>query len=190
MAGTTRPTDPDAPEFAHDLSDAAIQGLDRSRRLAVPTGDDDDDALRVLRTTAIDLAVRFDLEVVLYDRSEETWMDHPHPAGPCDLDSIDREKRPHLIEQLDGFAARGVDASVWIATVPSLTEIVDVIRELDVDAVLVPEDGGTSKLLDKLKPGGPAEIVERVAALNLEVPIAVLVRHDDGTITVADSPAR
>jgi len=183
MAGSTDPG------HAPDLSDDAAGVLSRHSRLAVPT-DADDDTLRELREAAIDLAVRFDLEVVLYDRSEETWMDHPHPKGVCDRSEIDGERRPHLVEQLDEFVARGVPTSAWIATVPSLTEIVDVIREVDVDVVLVPEHTDGSKLLDRLKTSEPSEIVERVATLNLERPVAVLVRHDDGTIRVADSPAR
>lgn len=183
MAATT---DPDA---AHRLSDSAVDVLSRSRRVAVPT-DADDDALRELRAAALDLAVRFELAVVLYDRSEETWMDHPHATGLCDRDAIDAERRPHLVEQMDEFAARDVSTSVWIATVPTLTEIVDVIRELDVDAILVPEGSDGGKLLDRLKSGGPAEIVERISALNLEEPVDVLVRSDDGSVTVAAPPER
>lgn len=172
---------------AHQLSDAAAEALSRSRRVAVPT-DSDDATLGDLRAAAIDLAVRFDLEVVLYDRSEETWMDHPHPTGLCDREAIDAERRPHLVDQVDEFAARGITTSVWIATVPSLTEIVDVAR--DVDTILVPAGNDGGKLLDRLKSDGPAEIVERVTALNLEAPVDVLVRHDDGSVTVATPPER
>jgi hypothetical protein len=174
---------------AHQLSDAAADALSRSRRVAVPT-DSDDATLRDLRAAAIDLAVRFDLEVVLYDRSEETWMDHPHPTGLCDREAIDAERRPHLVDQFDELAARGITPSVWIATVPSLTEIVDVVREVDVDTILVPAGNDGGKLLDRVKSDGPAEIVERVTALNLEAPVDVLVRHDDGSVTLATPPER
>jgi hypothetical protein len=146
--------------------------------------------LRDLRAAAVDLAVRFDLEVVLYDRSGETWMDHPHPTGLCDRDAIDADRRPHLVEQVDQFAARGVTTAVWLATVPSLTEIVDVVRDIDVDTIVVPDGNDGGKLLDRLKSGGAAEIVERITALNLEDPVDVLVRHDDGSITVAAPPER
>jgi hypothetical protein len=177
------------PDATHELSDDAVGVLTRAERLALPT-DTDDEILAGLRNAAIELAERYGLEVVLYDRSEETWMDHPHPSGPCHRDTIDGDKRPHLVEQIDEFAARGVPTSAWIATVPSLAEIVDVVSELGVDTILVPDQSGGTKLLDRLKPGGPAEIVDRVTALNLEHPVAVLVRHDDSSITVADSPER
>jgi nucleotide-binding universal stress UspA family protein len=178
MAGTTNP------DAARGLSDSATDVLTRRRRMAVPT-DADDDTLRELRAAAVDLAVRFDLDVVLYDRSAETWMDHPHPTGLCDRDAIDTERHPHLLEQMDQFTERGVSTSVWIATVPSLSEIVDVIRELDVDVILVPAEGNGGKMLDRLKSGGPAEIVEQINALDLDDPADVLVRHDDGFITPA-----
>lgn len=182
MAGTTKP------DAAPGLSGSASEALSRSRRMAVPT-DADDDTLRELRAAAIDLAVRFDLDVVLYDRSAETWMDHPHPTGLCDREAIDAEQQPHLLDQMDEFAAHDVSASVWVATVPSLTEIVDVVRELDVDTIFVPERGDGGKLIDRLRSGGPAEIVERITTLNLQRPVDVLVRRDDGSVTSASSRA-
>ena len=160
--------------------------LTNAARIAVPT-DSSDNALGELRASALDLAARYDLEVVLYDRSDETWMDHPHPKGPIERDAIDANRRPELVEQLDEFLAHSVPARAWIATVPSLTEIVDVVREVGVDVVLVPEHTDGSKVIDRIKSGGPAAIVERITTLNLERPVSVLVRHDDGSVTLADS---
>jgi hypothetical protein len=148
---------------------------------------DAEDGAPELRNAAVRLATEFGLEVILYDRSEETWMDHPHPKGPLEREDLDAKEHPELVEQLDQLLARQVPARAWIATVPSLAEIVDVVREVGVDVVLVPEHPDGSKLVDKLASGGPAEIVERITALNLEQPVAVLVRRDDGTIAVADS---
>lgn len=165
----------------HDLastpSDAAVDALTAAHKLAVVT-DDDDAHLAATRRLGAQLAARHDLDVVLYDRSQETWMDHPHPSGPCDVTELDERAASHLAPQLDEFAALGVHAVPWIATVPTITEIVDVIRELDVDVILLPEQLDRPKLLDRLKGKQPADIVAEIAALNLEQPVPVLVDRD------------
>lgn len=173
---------------SHDLTSvptaAAVEALRVGSKLAVVT-DDDDAELAATRDVAVELAARYDLEVVLYDRSQETWMDHPHPSGPCDRSELDERAAGHLVPQLDQFDAAGVTAVPWVATVPSLTEIVDVIRELGVDVILLPTRIENAKLLDRLKGKQPADVVKAVAELNLERRVPVLV-HDGDSVGIAD----
>ena len=159
----------------------AAAALDRGRKLAVATDADDDD-LAASRALALELAAEHDLEIVLYDRSEETWMDHPHPSGPLGRDELDGSERSHLATQLEEFEQAGITAKAWIATVPSITEIVDVVRELGVDTILLPAKIEHPKLLDRLKGESPAKVVERITEFNLGEPVAVLVVRDDSLV--------
>jgi hypothetical protein len=173
------------------VSPAAADALERGRKLAVATDADDDD-LAATRALALGLAIEHDLEVVLYDRSEETWMDHPHPSGPltrADLggDAAGDGERGHLVTQLTEFEEAGVTATAWVATVPSITEIVDVVRELGVDTIILPTELEHPKLLDRLKGESPAKVVERITEINLGEPVTVLVVRD-GSLVVQDMP--
>jgi hypothetical protein len=169
------------------LSPSATTALERGRKLAVATDADDDD-LAASRMLALALAAEHDLEVVLYDRSEETWMDHPHPSGPLTRDELTSDgERGHLATQLAEFEQAGVTATAWVATVPSITEIVDVVRELGVDTIILPSDLEHPKLLDRLKGESPAKVVERITEINLGEPVAVLVVRE-GELVVQDVP--
>lgn len=156
------------------------------RRLVVPT-DAGDPSLARARRAALEIARRFDLEVVLYDRSHERWTDHPHPKGPLTVDQIDGEERPHLVRQLRDFDAGGVTARAFLATVPALTAMIDLLQELEVDAVMVPTDLSKPTVMDRLQVGSsPAEMIERIAALQLDVHPLVFVVDDDGVVDLAD----
>jgi hypothetical protein len=161
---------------------AADDALRAATKLAVVT-DDEDAHLAATRRLGAQLAARHDLDVVLYDRSQETWMDHPHPSGPCDVSELDDRAASHLAPQIEEFTALGIDAAPWIATVPTITEIVDVIRELGVDLILLPEQLDKASLIDRLRGKQPADVVREVAALNLERPVPVLVDRG-GTVEV------
>ena len=174
------------PESEMTLTPDAAAALERGHKLAVVT-DDDDDALAATRTLAARLAAAHGLDVVLYDRSEETWMDHPHPSGPYRRDELDGRQRRHLREQLAEFERAGVDAVAWIATVPSITEIVDVVTDLDVDTILLPEVTEHPKLLDRLKAESPAKVVEQMVGLDLHSSTAVLV-FDGDQVTIEPPP--
>jgi hypothetical protein len=166
------------------ITTAATRALAGARKLAVVT-DAYDDQLAATRDIALALALQHDLDVVLYDRSEETWMDHPHPAGPCDRADLDARDRTHLAAQLDDFESAGVSATTWIATVPAISEIVDVIREIDVDIVLLPDRLDRRKLFDRLLSNRSADAVVEAAARTLEQPVPVLVHRED-TVDVAN----
>ena len=166
------------------IDPAAADALRGASKLAVAT-DTDDETLAATRSLAASLAAEYDLAVVLYDRSEETWMDHPHPSGVCDRSDLADRDRQHLADQMVEFDDAGVEVTAWIATVPSITEIIDVVMQAGVDVLLLPNEIGSPTLLDRLKADSPADVVERIVSHNLDAPVPVLV--DDGeTVRVED----
>jgi anti-sigma factor RsiW len=179
------------PDTERDRVSASIQldpraqaAVARLRRVVVPT-DGADASLARTREVALQLAREHDFDVVLYDRSDERWTDTPHPSGPFTVDQIDDERRPHLVVQLRDFAAAGVTATAWLATVPALTAMLDVLQELDVDGVLVPEHLDKPRIMDRLQVGSDtAAMVDRVAELQLPSPPTVLVVPESGAIRI------
>lgn len=162
-----------------ELSPDASTVVSRLSRVAVPT-DADSDALAHARDVATQLAAEHGWQLVLYDRSKETWMDHPHPRACVTADELDGEEWEHLVEQLRAVAAAGVDATAWLATVPSLAAIVDVALEVGIDGVVLPADLDKPKLIDRLLEGAdPAERAERVAHLQLGEDAPVFLEVDD-----------
>ena len=179
MTSSTRTTQ-------RQIDPAAADALRGATKLAVAT-DTDDARLAATRSLAASLAAEYDLSVVLYDRSQETWMDHPHPSGVCDRSDLADRDRQHIADQMTEFDDAGVEVTAWIATVPSITEIVDVVMQAGVDAILLPDATEHPKLLDRLKSDSPADVVERIVNHNLDAPVPVLV--DDGTTVRVETTA-
>jgi hypothetical protein len=154
--------------------------------LAIAT-DEADEALARVRRVALGLARTHGFEVVLYDRSQERWTDHPHPTGPVTADDVVDTDREHLVRQLRDFEDAGVTASAWLATIPALTAMLDMLQALDVDAIMLPEHLEEPKLMDRLQPGATAPMmVQRIAELSMQRPPVVLSVPEDGPIKVAE----
>ncbi len=162
---------------------ASVRGL---RRVAIAT-DEADESLARVRRIALGLARTHGFEVLLYDRSHERWTDHPHPTGPVTADEIVGTDREHLVRQLRNFQDAGVTASAWLATIPALTAMLDMLQALDVDAIMLPEHLDEPKLMDRLQTGATAPMmVQRIAELSLQHPPVVLSVPEEGPITVAE----
>lgn len=161
-------------------------GMDGIRRMAIAT-DESDEALARVRRVALELARSHGFDVVLYDRSDERWTDTPHAKGPVTADELVGTDREHLVHQLRDFEAAGVSASAWLATVPALTAMLDVLQAIDVDAVMLPERLEEPKIMDRLQIGKtPPEMVQRIAELNMQRPPLVLAVAESGAVTVAE----
>lgn len=174
--------DPSTPTESACLP-AAVGRLDR---LAIAT-DESDEALARVRRIALDLARTNGFEVILYDRSHERWTDHPHPTGPVTADEIVDTDREHLVVQLREFEDAGVTATAWLATIPAITAMLDMLQALDVDAIMLPEQLDEPKLMDRLQIGKTAPLmVQRIAELSLQHPPTVLSVPEVGPITVAN----
>lgn len=176
---------PDAEDHAA-IEPHAHAALAALRRLVVPT-DAADDALARTRAVALRLAREYGFDVVLYDRSDERWTDTPHPSGPFTADEIDTDDRPHLVRQLRDFEAAGVTATAWLSTIPALTAMLDVLQELDVDGVLLPEKLDKPKVMDRLqRHSDTAAMVDRVAELQMPTPPTVFVVLESGAIRITN----
>jgi hypothetical protein len=170
-----------------EFSDRAVECAEHVHTLLVPTTEDDsgNTAYPRARRAALELARRATLRVVLYDRSDERWTDTPNPEGPFGIDDIERDRRPHLIDQMREFADAGIDVRAWYASVPALTRVLAAVQALGADAVLVPEALDDATMMDRLQPGGAGDMVSRVLDQNLDDPIHVFVVSDDGRVDVS-----
>jgi hypothetical protein len=167
------------------LTDRAAEAIDSSRRLVVPTDLPGVDCLDVAREAVRRVAAAKDFQVVLYDRSAETWMDHPHPSGPHRADELSDEFDT-LAAQLRELEAAGIDAVGWISTVPSLSEIATAVQELDADAVLLPAPSKDRTLVDRLTATGDQnEDVAKSVHINA-APTVVVLEVRDGVVDVVD----
>ncbi len=174
------------PTLSHEPTAALPESVGPLRRVAIAT-DEDDEALARVRQVALGLARSNGFEVVLYDRSNERWTDHPHPTGPVTADGLAGGDREHLVRQLREFEEAGVTASAWLATVPALTAMLDLLQAVEIDAVLLPEQLDEPKMMDRLQPGKTAPtMVQRIAELSLEHPPVVLSVPEDGPIVIAE----
>lgn len=162
--------------------------LDGARRVAIATDDDADAALAEVRAFTKSLATDHEFDVVLYDRSGERWTDHPHPKGPLTAAELSGSDRDHLVAQLSELEEAGIGATAWLATVPALTAMLDVLQDLDVDAVILPERLDHPKMMDRIQVGSsPPEMVQRVAELNLEHPPQILAMTEDGALSIVEN---
>jgi hypothetical protein len=163
------------------FTDRAATALGSIRRLVVPTDLPGIECLDVAREVVRRAAKAEDFEVVLYDRSAETWMDHPHPSGPHRADDLSDDFAA-LAEQLRGLEAEGINASGWISTVPSLTEIAQAVEQTGADAVLLPEPSCDRTLVDRLTgTGDQNEDVAKSIDTNATRRVVVL-EIDDGEV--------
>jgi hypothetical protein len=169
------------------FTDRAVAALDGVTRLVVPTDLPGIDCLDLARQTAGRFAATKHLQVVLYDRSAETWMDHPHPSGPHRADELS-DDFDTLADQLRELGAAGIDAVGWISTVPSLSEIATAVQQLDADGVLLPEPSCDRTLVDRLTgTGDENQDVAKAVHTNAAASVVVLEVHD-GVVDVVDEP--
>lgn len=166
-----------------EVTDAAAAALPALRRVVVPT-DESDPALARARQAALRLARTHGFAVVLYDRSDERWTDTPHPTGPLSIAEVDDDKRAHLVRQMRDFEAAGITVSAWLSSIPALTAMLDVIQELQIDGVILPDGLDKPKLMDRVTGGSDiASMVERFAELQVPKPPTVLMVPASGPIS-------
>lgn len=162
-------------------ADAALGSV---RRLVVPTDLPGVDCLDVAREVARVAAKEKGFEVILYDRSAETWMDHPHPSGPHDADELSDDFAT-LASQLRELESAGIVAAGWISTVPSLSEIATAVQQTGADAVLLPEPSCDRTLVDRLTGTGD-ENEEITKSIDTNATSRVVVFEiDDGQVDLA-----
>lgn len=125
-----------------------LDGTGPQRAVLVVTDDSDDPGHAVARAHAAELAARHDVPVILYDRSEETWGDTPHPEGPLDVDHRSLAEREVLRAQMRELAEMGAEVLAWVATLPSISAVETALRSTGADHVIIPATMGR-KLLER-----------------------------------------
>lgn len=169
---------------------AADTALAAVRQLMVPTDLPGIGCVDVARQAARIAASDKQLAIILYDRSAETWMDHPHPSGPHRADELSDEFA-ELADQLRELGAAGIDATAWISTVPSLSEIATAVEQTGTDAVLLPEPSCDRTLVDRLTgTGDPNADVTKSIESTTSRPVVVLTMHDDEVDVFAATDTR
>jgi hypothetical protein len=79
-----------------------------------------------------------------------------------------------------------VTAGAFLATVPALTAMLDVIQEIDVDAILLPTQLDQPTVMDRLQVGnGPGAMVASVAELQLDRRPTMFAVDETGRVDIA-----
>ena len=139
----------------------------------VATDDGSDEAYTVARRAGFDLAADAGAGVILYDRSSESKMTNPYPAGPWsdedDAVSPEYELEPETLRELGrGYLAdqvvegrgRGLEVRAHLAVNTGAEALSDAVGRYRPSAVVFPaeikDDGG---LLDKVRHNTVADLL-------------------------------
>lgn len=148
------------------FTDRAAEALSTVEMLIIPTGLDDTTCVDLARAAADTGTAAAGMTIVVYDRSNETWMDTPHASGPYRADELDTDEHgdghDDLIARMREIASADMSVVAWLSTVPSLTEITAALQGTGADAVILPKDGADTSFIDKLT--GRRDTSEDVAA--------------------------
>ena len=146
----------------------------------VATDDGSDQAYTATREAGFDLASDADAGVILYDRTSESKMTNPYPAGPWsdedDAVSPDSQLEPktlremgraYLADQVEAGRARGLAVRPHLAVNTGAEALADAVERYQPTTVVFPQavedDGG---LFDKVRHNTVADLL---AETNAEV---------------------
>lgn len=144
----------------------------------VATDDGSDEAYTVTREAGFDLAADAGAGVILYDRTSESKMTNPYPAGPWsdedDAVSPEDELEPETLREMGrGYLAdqvmagreRGLPVRAHLAVNTGAEALSDAVERYRPTTVVFPEtvrdDGG---LLDKVKHDTVADLLADTTA--------------------------
>lgn len=150
----------------------------------VVTDETDDEALARARAVAAEMAARAEVPLVLYDRSEETWGDTPHPEGPLAVDDPRLEDREHLCEQMLEARQLHADPKAWVATLPTISAIETAIVASGSDVIVVAKEMPPN-LFERILSGDT--LAEKIIAARdprLEQDVTVVAVGPDGSTEV------
>jgi hypothetical protein len=139
----------------------------------VATDDGSDDAYTTCREAGFDLADDADAGVILYDRTSESKLTNPYPAGPWsdedDALSPEDELTPHelrelgrayLAEQMEDGRRRGIPTRAHLAVNTGAEALQDAVERYRPARVVFPaeirDDGG---LLDRVRHNTVADLL-------------------------------
>jgi hypothetical protein len=88
--------------------------------------------------------------MLLFDRSHETWAETPHHRGPYTTEDAHRLGLVHLYGFLDAAATCGLDAMVWMPSLPLLESYDEAVSEYGVDLSVLPTMIDHPKIIERL----------------------------------------
>lgn len=151
--------------------------MQRSRLYLVATGDGSDPQHAACRRTGLRLARDDGARVVLYDRSSESALVDPYPAGNIDprSDTVSRASvlddqslralgREYLVDQLAEARDMGLEVDAYLAEGTGVDAVVEAIELRRPDVVVLPAAVVSDSLLDRLRGDTAVNLAEKVAA--------------------------
>lgn len=158
----------------------------------VATDDGSDEAYTATREAGFELAADADAGVILYDRTSESKMTNPYPAGPWsdedDALSPDFELEPETLREMGrGYLAdqvidgreRGLSVRAHLAVNTGADALSDAVERYRPTAVVFPEDvkdkddGG---LFDKVRHNRVTDLLANTVA------DVILIDHEGNTV--------
>jgi hypothetical protein len=129
-----------------------------ARTILVATDDSPEGWSAGTRRWGIALARAIEADLILYDRSAESYLVDPYPYpevldGQSTLDRRDVVSlgRPHLAQQIDEAESAGVRARAWLPRRPGPKGMADLVAKTAVDVVLLPESVTRPSLLERIR---------------------------------------
>lgn len=145
------------------------------RTYLITTDDGSDDLVTTTREVGLDLAEQDGARVVLYDRTTESYLTDPYPAGPwsdeddavspdseLDRQMLDNLGRHYLTEQLDAIERRGLQVHVHLAQNAGAEALADAIERYDVDLAVLPASMDDPSVVDRIRGASLAALRKRV----------------------------
>lgn len=155
------------------LVDHLVERLERVRTLAelpsgpvylVATDDGNDPRYAAVRQAGIDAAREHGANVLLYDRTTESYLTNPYPSGPWsdEVDALspawqltpgrlDAIGRGYLAQQLRDATAAGVRATAHLAVDTGATAMRDAVDRYTPDVVFLPAHIASPSLFDRVR---------------------------------------
>lgn len=144
----------------------------------VATDDGSDSAYTVTREVGLDLAVKSDAGVILYDRTSESKLTNPYPSGPWsdegDAVSPDAELEPetlrdmgraYLAEQVIEARDRGIPTRAHLAVNTGAEALADAVRRYRPTTVVFPQAATEdASFLDKVAHDTVADLLADASA--------------------------
>ena len=165
------------------ITDEVTQAIQAAKGVATATDNGRDGALALRRGLATLLAARLGVPLVLMDRSKVSWTMTPNIKGPSDLATVRDLGIAYLAEQMEEALAAGVpDVLAAQPSLPSLQNITDVLKLVDVDVIVVPEKLRRPRLADRWQAHHdlPEQVLKRAPGCT------VLLAHEDGRLTLVE----
>lgn len=154
----------------------------------VETDDGSDELITTTREAGLALAEQDGAEVVLYDRSTESYLTDPYPAGPwsdeddavspsteLDRQTLESLGRHYLTEQLDAAEERGLRVRVHLAQGAGAEALAEAIERYGVDLVVLPASVDSPSVVDRVRGSS-------LSALRKKVDVPIRLVDDSGNL--------